>query len=134
MDPDFGSCRQYQIFQRPNRLKFDSTWRTLEDSCAQAIAHYSPLESIDLFASIGYQRAEFAEDLPLLPGASAATYWSTRVKGRQLPNAPYWISTIGGDLRIEEFIITPIYQQTSANGVYFPGAPRTVLGKVGFEF
>ncbi|MBU3888326.1 TonB-dependent receptor [Methylosinus sporium] len=161
---------------------------------AQAVVHYSPLESVSLFASLGYQRAEFVEDLPLLPGASAANYWSTRVKGKQLPDVPYFISTIGGDLRIEEFTVTPIlhivgsragdtsgyqplagystfdltvkyeheidwgtitasvtcmnmfdtayigqissgyYQQTSANGIYYPGAPRTVLAKVGFKF
>ena len=160
----------------------------------QLLAHYEPLENVGLFASLGYQRAEFVEDLPILPGASAATYWSTRVKGKQLPDVPYWISTIGGDLRIEEFTITPVlhivgsragdtsgfqplagystfdltvkyehkidwgtitasvtcmnmfdtayigqinsgyYQQTSSNGIYFPGAPRTVLAKVGFKF
>jgi iron complex outermembrane receptor protein len=161
---------------------------------AQAVAHYSPLENVDLFASLGYQRAEFVEDLPLLPNVSPATFWSTRVKGRQLPDVPYWISTIGGDLRIEEFTVTPIlhivgdrsgdtsgfqpisgyatfdinvkyeqvmdwgrftasvtcmnmfdsayigqisnsyYQRTSTNGIYYPGAPRTVLGKIGFNF
>jgi len=26
------------------------------------------------------------------------------------------------------------YQQTSSSGIYFPGAPRTVVGKVGFKF
>ncbi|CAN2534770.1 hypothetical+protein [Methylocapsa aurea] len=161
---------------------------------AQAVVHYSPLETVGLFASLGYQRAEFVEDLPILPGASSTIYYSTRVKGKQLPDVPYWISTIGGDLRIEEFTITPIlhivgsrggdtsgyqpiagystfdltvkyehkidwgtltasvtctnmfdtayigqissgyYQQTSSNGIYFPGAPRTVLAKVGFKF
>jgi iron complex outermembrane receptor protein len=161
---------------------------------AQAIVHYAPREAVDLFASLGYQRAEFVEDLPLLPTATTSTFWSTRVKGRQLPDVPYWISTIGGNLRIDAFTITPIvhivgsragdttgfqpiagyatfditvkyerptdwgtmtasvtcmnmfdaayigqisngyYQQTSSSGIYYPGAPRTVLAKVGFAF
>ncbi|WP_400770084.1 TonB-dependent receptor [Methylosinus sporium] len=160
----------------------------------QLIAHYDPLEKVGLFASLGYQRAEFVQNLPILPTASSAIYWGTRVVGRQLPDVPYWIATVGGDLRIEEFTITPVlhivgsragdtsgfqpiagystldltvkyehkidwgtitasvtcmnmfdtayigqisngyYQQTSSSGIYFPGAPRTVIGKVGFKF
>ncbi|OBS52848.1 TonB-dependent receptor [Methylosinus sp. 3S-1] len=161
---------------------------------AQALAHYSPIDNLDMFASFGYQRAEFVEDLPIVPGASEATYRSTRVKGRQLPNVPYLISTLGANLRVEQVTITPIvhivgsragdtsglqplagyatldlttqyehkldwgtmtaslscmnmfdaayigqvsnsyYQQTSTSGIYYPGAPRTVVAKLGFKF
>jgi iron complex outermembrane receptor protein len=116
------------------------------------------------------------------------------VRGRQLPDVPYWISTVGSNLRFLDFIFTPIvhivssrsgdttglqpvagyatldlnfgyernfdfgtlnaslavmnvfdtayigqisngyYQQTSSSGIYFPGAPRTVMAKVGYRF
>jgi iron complex outermembrane receptor protein len=175
-------------------IQFGSNVGESQSYGAQALAHYSPIESVDLFASLGYQRAEFVQDLPILPASTAATFWSTRVKGRQLPDVPYWISTFGGNLRIEEFTITPIvhivgdragdtsgfqqiagyatfdltvkyehkiewgtlnasitamnifdkayigqisngyYQQTSSSGIYYPGAPRTVLAKVGVKF
>ena len=161
---------------------------------AQALGHYSPIENLDLFASVGYQRAVFVQDLPTLPSAPWATILSAQVTGRQLPDVPYWISTVGGNWRVNEFSFTPIlhivgsrvgdtsglqsitgyatldlnfsyehkldwatlnaslsvmnvfdqayigqisngyYQQTSSSGIYFPGAPRTVLAKVGMKF
>jgi iron complex outermembrane receptor protein len=162
---------------------------------AQLMAHYSPHASLDLFASVGYQSLVFVEDLPALPGASAATLASLRVTGKQLPNVPYWTASTGFNWRIDQFTVTPIvhivgdrsgdtsgaqripgygvvdlavkyehalewgqtleagitvanlfdqryigqisndyFQQFSSSGIYFPGAPRTVLGKVGIKF
>lgn len=161
---------------------------------AQAIAHYTPVDGIDLFGSIGYQRAAFVQDLPTFATAPLLTRLNNQVKGRQLPDVPYWISTAGGNLRFSNFVFTPIvhivgsrsgdttgfqpiagyatldlnlgyerklafgtfnaslsvlnvfdtayigqinntyYQQTSNSGIYFPGAPRTVVAKLGYKF
>jgi iron complex outermembrane recepter protein len=160
----------------------------------QAMGRYSPLPTIDLFASLGFQREAFVTDLPGFPGAPFATLLSLRVTGRQLPDVPYWISTVGADLHAGEFGFTPIlhivgsragdtsgfqplagystldlnfrydrkiefgtvtaslavlnvfntayigfvnnsyYQQTSSSGIYFPGAPRAVVGKLTYKF
>lgn len=162
---------------------------------AQLMAHYSPDETIDLFSSIGYQSLVFVQDLPALPGASAATLASLRVTGKQLPDVPYWTASAGANWRIGPFTLTPIvhivgdrmgdttgrqpipgyglldlavkyehmleggqkleagitvanlfdqryigqisndyFQQFSSAGIYFPGAPRTVVGKIGIKF
>jgi iron complex outermembrane recepter protein len=74
----------------------------------QLMAHYSPIETVDLFASLGYQRLEFVQNLPTLPRASAATIYSAQVVGQQLPDVPYWISTLGANWRVDEFTFTPI--------------------------
>jgi len=160
----------------------------------QALGHYLPAAGVDLFAALGYQHAYFVQDLPVLPGASASVQASVKVAGRQLPDVPYWISTIGANLRWGDYSFTPIlhivgeragdtsgfqpiagystlnltfgydhkldwgtvnaslsilnvynaayigfinnsyYQQTSSTGIYFPGAPRTVVAKVGMKF
>jgi iron complex outermembrane recepter protein len=160
----------------------------------QFMGHYSPIEQVDLFASVGHQRNFFVADLPTLPGASAATHLATLVRGRQLPDVPFWIATLGGDMRVQDFSFRPVlhvvgsrmgdtsgqqpipayatldltfgydhkldwgtlsaslsiinvcdaayigqisngyYQQTSSSGIYFPGAPRTVVAKVGYKF
>ncbi|MGJ0452259.1 MAG: TonB-dependent receptor [Methylocystis sp.] len=165
-----------------------------ENYGAQALGQFSPIEGIDLFGSIGYQRAVFVQDLPSFATASLLTRFNNQVKGRQLPDVPYWISTVGSNLRVLDFIFTPIvhivssrsgdttglqpiagyatldlnfgyernfdfgtlnaslavmnifdtayigqisngyYQQTSSSGIYFPGAPRTVMAKVGYRF
>lgn len=161
---------------------------------AQAIGHYSPVQNVDLFSSLGYQHEYFVRDLPSLPFASATTLQLNRVTGRQLPDVPYWISTSGAKFMMQEFSFTPIvhyvggragdttglqpisgyatvdlnfgyeqktnygvlndslsvinvfdkayigqinngyYQQTSSSGIYFPGAPRTVVAKIGLKF
>ncbi|MBY6241241.1 TonB-dependent receptor [Methylosinus sp. Sm6] len=162
---------------------------------AQLMAHFPPQEAIDLFASVGYQTLVFVEDLPALPGASAATLASLKVAGKQVPDVPYWIASVGANWRIGQFTLTPIvhvvgdrmgdttgrqpipgyglldlavkyehalewgqtleagitvanlfdqryigqisndyFQQFSSSGIYFPGAPRTVVGKVGIRF
>jgi len=74
----------------------------------QAIGHWSPVQNLDLFASVGYQHAAFVSDLPVLPGASMTTVLLTHVAGHQLPDVPYWLSTVGADLRIENYSFSPI--------------------------
>lgn len=160
----------------------------------QGMGQISPVEGIDLFGTIGYQRSLFLQNLPTFATAPVLTFLNNRVAGRQLPNVPYWISTVGANLHFMGFVFTPIihvvssrsgdttgyqpiagyatldlnfgyerkvdfgvlnaslsvtnvfntayigqisngyYQQTSSSGIYFPGAPRTVVAKLGYKF
>lgn len=205
-DPDFGSgfIQPIAYYSRNHNkavvydpglgVQYGQNVGESESYGVQALGHYAPVEGIDLFSSIGYQHAAFVRDLPTLPLASFAQILATRVSGRQLPNVPYWISTVGANLRVNAFSLTPVlhivgsragdtsglqpiagyatidlnfgyeqaldvgkldfnllilnlfdqayigqinngyYQQTASSGIYFPGAPRTVVAKIGMKF
>jgi len=84
------------------------TAKILAGARATALAHYSPIENYDLFASVGYQRAAFTQELRTLPGVPLAPGLSRKVPGKQLPDAPYWLSTIGESWRLYGLTFTPL--------------------------
>jgi len=161
---------------------------------AQLMAHYLPLDNLNLFASASYTRQVFDNNLPTIAGASASTVAATMVQGLQLPDVPYWIASAGAQYVWNDFSFTPIlhfvgsrygdaahtqpigsyttvdlnfgyehkfdwgilnaslsvtnlfdtayigfinnsYYQNSltSNAIYFPGAPRTILGKLAIK-
>jgi len=160
----------------------------------QAMIRLEPNETLSFFAAVGYQNVAFVENLPYLPGASAAVIASTKVDGKLIPDAPLWISTLGAEARWNGFTFSPIvhivsdrygdaahqqplggyatvdlrlgyrrpvdfgeveasitvtnlfdaayigqvssgfYQSTSSSGIYYPGAPRAVVGKLAWRY
>ncbi|MBB4200046.1 hypothetical protein CCR94_04405 [Rhodoblastus sphagnicola] len=161
----------------------------------QAMVRLEPSDILSFFAAIGYQNVAFVEDLPYWTGASPAVIAATKVKGKLVPDAPLWVSTLGAEARWNDFTLTPIvhivsdrygdaahaqsvagyatvdlrlayrrpvdfgeleasvtvtnlfdaayigqissnfYQSTSASaGIYYPGAPRAIVGKLAWRY
>lgn len=74
----------------------------------QAAAGWTPLPDLDLFATASYNRNVFDKDLPLLNGGHLA------VTGKQLPDTPQWMASIGGTWKQEGFSLSPLLRYTSA--------------------
>jgi iron complex outermembrane receptor protein len=89
---------------------------------AQAIAHWLPTETLDLFATGSFNRNIFDVNLPTLPGASNAVVAAAAVAGGQLPDVPLWLSSVGANWRLGDFSIAPVLHYVSLR---FGDAART---------
>jgi iron complex outermembrane receptor protein len=72
----------------------------------QAAAGWSPLATLDLFATAAYDRNVFDEDLKLLNGTTLA------VSGKQLPDTPQWSANLGGSWHYGELSASPLLRYT----------------------
>ena len=80
----------------------------------QGLIRLEPRDDLSLFTSLSYQSMVFVSDLPVLPGASAATIASARVNGMQMPDVPLWVATLGGEWRWNSHLsVTPIVHLVS---------------------
>ncbi len=77
---------------------------------AQVIAHWLPVETLDLFATASYNRNVFDADLPTLPGASQAVRAAAIVTGGQLPNVPIWLASGGARWSLGQLVIVPVFR------------------------
>ncbi|VTZ51883.1 TonB-dependent receptor [Methylocella tundrae] len=81
---------------------------------AQLLGRWKPIETLDIFASMSYDRNVFVSNLPVLAGASAATYAGANVTGTQLPDVPEWTAALGGTWRYGDFAFTPVANFTGS--------------------
>ncbi|MCI4677832.1 TonB-dependent receptor [Rhodoblastus acidophilus] len=80
----------------------------------QGLVRLTPRDDLSLFAAVSYQSMVFVSNLPYLPGASTATIASTMVNGKQIPDVPLWVTTLGGEWRWNSHLsVTPILNLVS---------------------
>nr|WP_244406296.1 TonB-dependent receptor [Methylocella silvestris] len=81
---------------------------------AQLLGRWKPIDTLDIFASMSYDRNVFVSNPPVLAGASAATVAGANVTGTQLPNVPEWTAALGGTWRYGDFAFTPVANFTGS--------------------
>ncbi len=81
---------------------------------AQLLGRWKPVDSVDIFASMSYDRNVFVSNLPVLSGSSATTYAKANVIGTQLPDVPEWTAALGGTWRYGDFSFTPVANYTGS--------------------
>jgi iron complex outermembrane receptor protein len=79
----------------------------------QGLVRLETRQDLSLFAALSYQSMVFVSDLPVLPGASAATIANARVNGKQMPDVPLWVATLGAEWRWHKLSVTPILHLSS---------------------
>jgi iron complex outermembrane receptor protein len=75
---------------------------------AQFMAHWLPVENLDIFTTVSYDRDVFTANLPVLAGSSTTAYANAAVKGSQLPDVPEWTAALGANWRYGDFTVAPI--------------------------
>ena len=75
---------------------------------AQGLVRLDTTHDLSFFTAWSYQSMVFVDNLPVLSGASAATIAATKVNGKQMPDVPLWVATLGAEWRISRLTVTPI--------------------------